>query len=319
MFVFYSNMLPKIDFTNYERCYPKRLKNFFRTNINYKTYPHFVEHTSCSTVGSIPHEIVKLFEGNNKSDKIKFFLSELGNTANKIRKGEKIETTKQIFTENLKNIMPENTKIHLDYVGRGGYKSVYRFGISDKNGNKIMHDKALHIYDKNTSTYCDDTHGIYAEPNSWIYLQWNMGHKSDKTQFTKHYISDLRNGYSVTEFIDEEIPKTTKNFEHNRILGLILTDTFNNPRINDKIYDIGGLKKHSDFINDKLTLKYFKKIANRNSKEEREKVIRQLEQQIENPKTPLREKMSNAIEYYKSLPDWYWTKTSENIPICMIW
>ena len=38
-----------------------------------------------------------------------------------------------------------------------------------------------------------------------------------------------------------------------------------------------------------------------------------------NYKTPLREKMSNAIEYYKSLPDWYWTKTSENIPICMIW
>ena len=30
-------MLPKIDFTNYERCYPKRLKNFFHTNINYKT------------------------------------------------------------------------------------------------------------------------------------------------------------------------------------------------------------------------------------------------------------------------------------------
>lgn len=111
-----------------------------------------------------------------------------------------------------------------------------------------MHDKAFLVYDINNRLCIEKFHGAYAEPNSWIYLQWNMGHKPENTQFIKHYFSDLKKGYSITEFIDTNISKTTKEFEHNRLLGLILTDSNNNPRKDKKVYDIDGLTQYDKFL-----------------------------------------------------------------------
>ena len=88
--------------------------------------------------------------------------------------------------------MPANTTINMEYVARGAFKRVYRLSLTDNSGNKLMHDKALLIYDMDSNIHKGKNHGAYAEPNSWIYLQRNMGHKTDNTQFIKHYISDLK-------------------------------------------------------------------------------------------------------------------------------
>ena len=66
-------MLGKIDVINYERCYPKRLKKYFQSKMNYKTYADFVPYTEHATVGNIPKEIIRLFEQNERGTKIKLF------------------------------------------------------------------------------------------------------------------------------------------------------------------------------------------------------------------------------------------------------
>ena len=88
--------------------------------------------------------------------------------------------------------------------------------------------------------------------------------------------------------------------------------------INKKVYDIGGLQKYRNFMNDRTAIKYFKKIANRTTEKEREQVARQLTEQAQNKKTPHRDKILTALDFYNSLPAWYWTRTSERIPMWML-
>ena len=312
-------MLRKVSFESYERCFPKRLKKFFQSDLNYKDYNFYISGMKTATVGNIPPEIIKLFKPEECATKSKSFQSAIAETAQIIRQEKDLEKAKEKLSENLKNIMPNGTESELEHVGYGGYKNVYRFGLKDKDGKKLMHDKALLVYNISPAICGKKSHGIYAEPNSWIYLQKNIGHSMDNTQFTKHYISDMKNGYTITEFIDDNIAKTTREFDHNKKLGLILTDSQNNPRINKKIYDIGGLIRCQGVLEDRTALKYFKKIANRNTQKEREQVVNQLTEKVKNPKTPLREKMQAALDYYNSLPPWYWLRTSDRIPIRMIW
>lgn len=335
-------MLEKVSTINYERCYPKRLKKFFQSNLNYKTYQDFVPYTQRAVLGNIPSEIINLFKTGERENKIKAFQELLAKTAETSRvsqeslkskiyqtQEEKIEELvkrktivskmHEVLTEGFKDLMPEGTQAEVEYIGYGGYKDVYRLGLKDKNGKKIMHDKALLVYKISNAILPRKSHGLYAEPNSWYYLQRNIGHSMDDTQFTKHYISDLKNGYSITEFIDDDIVKTTNEFDHNRTLGIILADTQNNPRKKKKVYDIGGLIRCQGVLKDRTSIKYFKKIANRHTKKEREEVANRLTEQAKNPKTPLRKNILEALDYYKGLPPWYFTRTSDNIPIRMIW
>lgn len=312
-------MLGKINADNYERCYPSRLKKYFQSNLNYKTYENFVPNAKRAIIGNIPPEIINLFPQAEREGKIKLFQAALAQIIPACKAKKEISEINQIFLDGIKYIMPEGTQSEIKYIAQGGYKKVYKLSLSDKDGKKIMHDKALLVYEINNGVLPRKSHGVYAEPNSWYYLQKNIGCKIDKTQFIKHYMSDMENGYSLTEFVDEDIPKTTKEFEHNKILGLILTDRENNCRIHGKIYDIGGMVKIVNVPHDRLLLKYFKKIANRNTQKEREQVVAQLTEQAKNTKTPHRNKIIKALEYYNSLPPWYWVKTSETVPIRMIW
>lgn len=141
----------------------------------------------------------------------------------------------------------------------------------------------------------------------------------DETQFTKHYISDMKSGYTMTEFIDDSITKTKKIFNQNMLLGLIFTDINHNPYKNRKQYDIGGLIRYYGAIKDRTTIKYFKKIANKTTTKERKKVANQLSEQVKNPKTPHRDKIIAALNYYNGFSEWHWLRTSDNVPIKLIW
>ena len=312
-------MLEKISAIKYERCYPSRLKSFFQSKINYKTYSDIVPYAKRAVVGNIPSEIISLFSKSEREYKIKAFQSALSQTVQACREKKDVSEINEVFRNGIKDIMPDGTQTEMEYIGQGGYKKVYRMSISDKAGKKVMHDKALLVYDMNYAVFARQSHGVYAEPNSWYYLQKNIGHKMDTTQFTRHYISDMKSGYSITEFIDSDIRNTTHEFQHNRMYGLILTDSANNKRINKKVYDIGGMLKITDSLQDRLELKYFKKIANRNTQKEREQVATQLTEKTKNPKTPHRDKIIRAVEFYRELPESYWKRNSETIPIKLIW
>lgn len=315
-------MLTKVPKINYEKCYPSRLKRVFRSDINYLTYDKFVPCSKNQTVGNIPVEIIRLFK-NEKCNKIKRFQHGMANITNYLR-GCYLEAKKEniisygfsdLDAEDLKifeaqitqfanrqfvNVLPEGISVNLKYKGKGAWGNVFSFSMSDKGGNKIMTDKALKVYHKKFGGLVNLSymHGCCAEANFWTFLKYVAGHNLDKTQFTKHYISDLKSGYSLTEFANLKKSKKIFPLDLRKIFKLENFDTMNEP-INGKLYDAGGYAKAFDFISDKVTFKYFKKLMHRSDKE-LIPFLKNLRESVKNPKTPHRDKIQKAIELFEN-------------------
>ena len=314
-------MAIKINFTDYEKCYPSRLKKFFRSNFNYKTYDEFIPNMKNQIVGNFPPEIINLF-GVNKSENIKQFQQAMGEFVQYLRQcyiefkknniiqfnftdmdSEDLKLfekkSSEFLNSMLKNIVPKGIKAKLEYVGKGGWKNVFKFSMYDY-GEKIMHDKALQIFYNISCPVKSlrNSQGIYAETNFWVYLKNIIGHNMDKTQFTKYYMSDLKNGYSMTEFADSDITVTSAPFDFENIARIFYTDTTNEP-INGKIYDVGGCLKFPGFIKDKVVLKYFKKLMYRTPGKDLTDYTERLKLLIQNPKTPHRDKIKQALELFQ--------------------
>lgn len=318
-------MLGNVNLTQYERCYPSRLKKLFRSNLNYRTYDEFIPHMKNAVVGNIPPEIIKLFQ-TNKGEKIKAFQAALSTLTEYIR-GFYRYAKKQnliyysfkdlrgklpIFEQSLSDfankhfegILPQGVRAELKYVGKGAWGNVFSFSLRNAENEKIMHDKALKVYHnvKSPIERLSSIQNNYAEANFWTYLKFMAGHKLDKTQFTKHYISDLKSGYAMTELIDDTIPETTAQLNLRKIIRVKYSDFMNTP-INKKLYDGGGFIKRLEFIEDRLVLRYFKQLWFRNSKKELDKVIKTFEAKIANPKTPHRDKIQEALRLFKQKQD----------------
>lgn len=314
-------MLGRIKFVNYEKCYPSRLKKFFQADINYKTFDSFIPEMKNAVVGNIPVEIINLFK-TDKGEKIKAFQNALSELTKYLRAccksakeqnlisydiaelGEDLPVFEKSISDfantHFKNILPDDIKAKLCYTGKGVWGNVFKFSLVDKNGEKIMHDKALKVY-HNTKCKIKEISNIqnnYAEANFWTFIKHAAGHKLDNTQFTKHYISDTKSGYALTEFIDDKIPQTTSKLDLKNIFGIMYMDIMNEP-IRGKLYDAGGFVKYPYFIDDKVVLRYFKKLSFRKSEKELNKVIIDFENKIRNPKTPHRDKIQMALNLFK--------------------
>lgn len=310
---------------NYEKCYPSRLKRFFKRDYNYRTYDSFVPNAKNKLVGNLPSEIINLFDKSDRGEKIKEFQKGLANTTKYIRSlynqckenniiqygFEDLEPDSlkviegditRLMNTILKGVVPKDVKAKISYVGKGGWGNTFKFSLSDKNG-KIMHDKALKVFHHKSCTIpsIKRNQGSYAEANVWTFLKNAIGHKMDKTQFTRHYISDLENGYSLTEFADKNIHPTTASVDFENLFKIFYTD-YSNEKINGKLYDIGGCIKYPDFIDDKVTLRYFKKLMHRNSPKDLQPFLENLQEKLKNPKIPDRDKIQKAIDIFKTQP-----------------
>ena len=315
-------MLNKVPNINYEKCYPSRLKRIFRNDINCLTYKKFVPYTKNQIVGNIPIEVINLFT-ENKASCIKIFQKKLSNIANYLR-GYYVYSKKQNIIVNkfsdlspedlenfekqitsfanrqLGNLLPKNIFVDLKYSGKGAWGNVFKFSMLDNSGNKIMSDKALKVYHKTFGGIpcLSHIHGSCAEANFWTFMKFFAGHNLDKTQFTKHYISDLKNGYALTEFIDSKNVKKIFPLDLNNIFRLKYSDIMNTP-MSGKFYDAGGFVKAFNFIPDKVTFKYFKKLMYRSDKE-LIPFLKNLQELVKNPKTPHREKIQKTIELFEN-------------------
>ncbi len=319
-------MLPKIDPVNYERCYPKRLKRIFQSNLNMKSYDKFIPHIGGGAiVGNIPPELIRLFPQKTRGQDIKNFQNLLADISKYVRgsyyklkqsdgftwlnpetygKSDMLLNWEKELTNVLNGCLRRFTDISvtgdIKYIERGVAGKVFKLSLRDKDGVKIMHDKALKVYHVK-SFLCSEVkgcHGNYAEANFWTYLKHVAGHPLDKTQFTKHYISDLDNGYALTEFIDEDITSTTAKMDFQALFKLKYVDWHHNPYLREKIYDVGGFQKMPNFMDDKIVLRYFKKLFFRSEKELPE-VLARYEALAQNPKTPHRDKIQRAIDLFK--------------------
>ena len=312
----------QIRLDNYEKCYPKRLKRIFRSNINYQNYDSYIPYMKQATVGSLPNEIVQLFS-KNKAQNIKFFQNALSDIVTYVRETrsfmdkkkhklfdfeaydyEKVAIYEKRLSKRLnsqiRRILPKGVTAELKFVDSGGFANVFKLSLKKKNGQKIMHDKAIKIfYNIQEPLNCHKPyHNNYAEANFWTFLKFIAGHKLDKTQFTRHYFSDLKSGYSITEFADKDICPTKKELSLTHMLHIFYSDYSNNKPIYGKFYDAGGFEKRKSFINDKVVWSTYKKMLNRNSRAEKELVISNLKNLVKNPKTPHRSKIKKAIELF---------------------
>ena len=319
---FQKFMSCKINLINYEKCYPSRMKKYFKRNINYSFYDKIIPHVKQQTVGNLPPEIIKFFE-KDKEAKIKAFQDILAQMANHIRttrkhmkadhvtsfkdyySSEKIKIYEQdvskLLNEKMSAVFGNELNAELKYTNNGGFAELFRLSLKDKNGKKIMHDKAFKVFYNIIEPLQENKrkHNNFAEANFWTYISYISGHKLDKTQFTRHYISDMKNGYYLTEFIDQDIYPTTARL-HLKQFGIKFIDWKHNQPLGTKdFYDGGGFIKRPNFIDDKVVLKYFKKIINRNTEKERLEVLANQEKMIDNPKTPHRDKIKKANELYK--------------------
>lgn len=199
-----------------------------------------------------------------------------------------------------KNVLPKDISVNLKYKGKGAWGNVFKFSMFDNSGNKIMSDKALKVYHKTFGGIpcLSHMHGSCAEANFWTFMKFFAGHDLDKTQFTKHYISDLKNGYALTEFIDSKSVKNIFPLDLSNLFRLKYSDIMNTP-MSGKFYDAGGFVKTFNFIPDKVTFKYFKKLMNRSPKE-LIPFMQRLQECVKNPKTPHRDKIQKAIELFKN-------------------
>lgn len=282
-----------------------------------------------AVVGNLPPEIIRLFK-NNKGEHIKNFQTALTNISKYINSCYKeaqnkfliFNDFKDLSERNLKflekditnfskkelsQVLPKNITPEFQYIGRGVWKNVFKFSLKNEKGEKIIHDKTLAVYKKQICPYprIAIQQNNFAEANFWTYLKFSAGHSLDKTQFTKHYISDLKNCYALTEFIDNKIPKTTSPLNLEKVIGIKYMDPCNEP-INGKLYDAGGFLKNSNFKDDKVVLRFFKKLWNRKSEKEIRTVISDFENKINNPKTPHRNKIQEALNLFKSMKPKYY-------------
>lgn len=317
-------MLNKVPKINYERCYPSRLKRFFKADFGYKSYDTFVPDAKCKIIGTLPNEIIQLWEGKDKERNIKMFYKAMSNMTKYLRacykqcKENNIisydfndlapdnlklleEDFTKFFNKLLQGIVPPNINVLLSYIDRGCWGNVFKLTMYDKNTNaRIMHDKAFKVFHNVKCNVKDlsNSQGVYAEANFWTYLKNIAGHKLDKTQFTKHYLSDLEHGYSLTDLADKKVSKTTTPLDLDKLFKIFYTDVTNEP-INGKVYDIGGCLKYPGFIKDKVVMRYFKKLMHRNSEKDLNNFLSSLNLQLSNPKTPHREKILEALRLFE--------------------
>lgn len=149
------------------------------------------------------------------------------------------------------------------------------------------------------AAYCSN--GVKAEANTYFYIQKALGHSVHNTNLNKHFMFDIENRFNISAFSDKTIPRIKKRINFSQ-LGLIPIDSYDNYSniVYGRIIDVGGMSKKNDILTDKTVRKFYKKIVNRNTKQERQQVVDNLKKLAKNPKTPDRKKILAAIEYAES-------------------
>lgn len=150
-----------------------------------------------------------------------------------------------------------------------------------------------------SAAYCSN--GVRAEANTYFYIKKALGHNIESTNLNRHFMFDIENRFNISAFSDKTLPPVKKRIKFSQI-GIIPIDAYENYSniVYGRIIDVGGMAKINDTLTDKTVRKFYKKIVNRNSEQERQTVLDNLKKLAENPRTPDRKKILAAIEYAES-------------------
>ena len=307
--------------TKYEKCGYSRLKKLFQKDINFRKYDEFVPNAKSQVVGNLPSEMIRYIVTkfpDKKGDKIKQFQKTLGDVAVYVR--ESMQNMKKerriyhgldelnehdinlfesemskILKVGVSDILPQNSSVDFKYIDRGAFGQVFRLSLKDEIGRNLMPDSAMKIYYNLNSAVVPHIQGNYAEANFATFIKRVLGHDMKKSQFAKHYISDMKNGYSLTEFLYWDGDYDFVARDYRRYFKIHSHDAFKS-FIGGKIFDLGGFFKMADFTGDKITIRYLKKLYNH--PENVGNLLEKYEKIIKGQNNPQKEKIKKALELY---------------------
>ena len=138
-------------------------------------------------------------------------------------------------------------------------------------------------------------HGAIAEANTSSFLRNRLGHSLSKTDVIIPDYYDLKRGYAIAEYSDDLLPKPTSKVNFSS-LGLIHSDLHEGNKVAGRIVDVGGILVDDIRLQDKITLRVFKKITNQKNLQCREEYIKRLREEMANMNFLDRAKVQQAIE-----------------------
>ena len=164
------------------------------------------------------------------------------------RSQEAVDILKSILVKY--KILSQFDDFDLVYLGKGGKGSVYKlsglkdFSHPDEDEFVI---KVFHTNDLNEEYM---HHGTYAEINAAAYWMKNVGFDTNRGKF---FFGDLKNGYMISKYIDEDVRLAKRRVDFAK-QGLEFTDE-NGKMCHNVVkgyhYDWGGCRKLDNFVNQK--------------------------------------------------------------------
>lgn len=154
-------------------------------------------------------------------------------------------------------------------------KEVFKILETSKQGNMDA-NFAIELMKKSFAK----EHGVIAEANTASYIRNRVGHCLSKTDIVIPDYYDLRKGYSIAEFSDDLLPKSESKMDFS-LLGLEHNDLHRGNTVAGRIVDIGGIVSTDIRLQDKITLRYYKKIMNQKNPKCRQQYIRTLNREME--------------------------------------
>jgi len=192
-------------------------------------------------VGNLPAEWIEKIPKEERKDKIKNLYASFGQILSDLRikgqfKKENIEEASNQLNKSLHNagILTGDQKIVLKKLGPGKFGTAYLLNENfdkDKKYNKYVIKLFHNIQAEN------HYHGNYIESNRAMYWLKNAG---KQTQRARLYFADLKNGFMVSQYIDEFIEKPKKK-AFPKLLGIFAFDDNISNKIGEYYVEYGGM------------------------------------------------------------------------------
>ena len=249
-----------------------RVNIFYNKPINGKTEMN-------TQVGELPPSIFYKLPVEDRPNRIKEIFDVFSECANEIRdfrpglsapleerankrSNKTVEKMRKVLEKH--NVIKENDKFDLKYLGEGEYKKAYLIdGLTDeKNGDKVCY-KVFHVVDNSPEWHKYKCHGNFSEINIATYWKKNEG---NNTHLNKFYSGDIKNGYLMDRFIDSsvEAPKRFVNVYDYGVKNIdIVSGAVGHNKIKGYSIDEGGSRVVNIVKNQSSTARYvLKKIKN---------------------------------------------------------
>lgn len=140
-------------------------------------------------------------------------------------------------------------------------------------------------------------HGAAAEANSFYYLLKAYGLNLRGTDFVKFDMFDIRNGFSIGDYIDNNSFPVKKKINLKK-LGLLHTDLKPRNIVSDVCVDIGGLKSVNEELTDGYIRKIYKELVSQTDKQKLDKLIKYYQNLLLQNRVPDKQKIQRALDLF---------------------